>query len=207
MARSNFLLSKSMVDRLVVLNNRCQVDPETQENGLETDAILEHVPREDVILVVLASTWLSHPTMERLANWWETYLGTNLPAIFRGETTDVPIADLDHMTMEQHLRSHAWASGRNKLEQAEPHERGYSPEEGFTPDGINGGQSSHGEYPTLFPNCRTSTANCRSQWALPDLNRELQIPVGTDGPQPRAPDPSGHCRTSTARRYARWNAR
>ena len=47
--------------------------------------------------------------------------------------------------------------------------------------------------------CRTSTASSRSQWALPDLNRELQIPVGTAGPQPRAPDPSGHCRTSTAR--------
>ena len=31
--------------------------------------------------------------------------------------------------------------------------------------------------------CRTSTASCRSQWALPDLNRELQIPVGTAGPQ------------------------
>ena len=28
----------------------------------------------------------------------------------------------------------------------------------------------------------------RSQWALPDLNRELQISVGTSGPQPRAPD-------------------
>ena len=73
---------------------------------------------------------------------------------------------------------------------------------------------------------RTSTASSRSQWALPDLHRELQIPVGTAGPQPRlpgrtwhcpdlnrdfqipvgtagpqprAPDPSGHCRTSTAR--------
>ena len=47
--------------------------------------------------------------------------------------------------------------------------------------------------------CRTSTASSRSQWALPDLNRELQIPVGTAGPQPRAPDPSEHCRTSTAK--------
>jgi len=141
----------------VALNNRCQVDLETQENGLETEAILEHVAREDVILVVLASTWLSHPTMERLANWWERYLGTNLPLIFRGETTDGLIADLDHTTMEQHLRSHAWATGRNKLEQAEPHERGYSPEEGFTPNGINAGQSSHGEYPTLFPRWRAYT--------------------------------------------------
>ena len=47
--------------------------------------------------------------------------------------------------------------------------------------------------------CRTSTASSRSQWALPDLNRDFQIAVGTAGPQPRAPDPSGHCRTSTAR--------
>ena len=54
--------------------------------------------------------------------------------------------------------------------------------------------------------CRTSTASCRSQWALPDpdLNRELQIPVGTAGPQPRAPDPSGHCRTSTATSRSQW---
>jgi len=66
--------------------------------------------------------------------------------------------------------------------------------------------------------CRTSTATSRSQWALPDLNRELQIPVssrsqwalpdlnrdfqiavGTAGPQSRLPDRSGHCRTSTGR--------
>eukprot|EP00435_Cladocopium_sp_Y103_P031521 s1274_g8.t1 len=47
--------------------------------------------------------------------------------------------------------------------------------------------------------CRPSSASPRSQWALPDFNRELQIPVGTAGLQPRAPDPSGHCRTSTAR--------
>ena len=36
------------------------------------------------------------------------------------------------------------------------------------------------------------------QWAQPDLHRELQIPVGTAGPQPRVADRSGHCRTSTA---------
>ena len=42
-----------------------------------------------------------------------------------------------------------------------------------------------------------STACSRSQWALLDLNRELQSSVGTAGPQPRAPDLSGHCRTST----------
>eukprot|EP00435_Cladocopium_sp_Y103_P050009 s88_g15.t1 len=33
-----------------------------------------------------------------------------------------------------------------------------------------------------------------ASWALPDLNREPQIPVRTGGPQPRAPDYSGHCR-------------
>ena len=52
--------------------------------------------------------------------------------------------------------------------------------------------------------CRTSTASCRSQWALPDLNRELQIAVGTAGPQPRLPDRSGHCRTSTATSRSQW---
>ena len=31
--------------------------------------------------------------------------------------------------------------------------------------------------------CRTSTVSSRSQWALPDLNRELQISVGIAGPQ------------------------
>ena len=36
----------------------------------------------------------------------------------------------------------------------------------------------------------------RSQWALPDLNRELQISMGTAGPQLQAPDLSGQCRTS-----------
>ena len=59
---------------------------------------------------------------------------------------------------------------------------------------------------------RTSTASARSQWALPDLHRELQIPVGTDfqiavgtaGPQPRLPDRSGHCRTSTATSRSQW---
>ena len=32
----------------------------------------------------------------------------------------------------------------------------------------------------------------------PTPNRELQISVGTAGPQPRAPNFSGHCRTPTA---------
>ena len=51
---------------------------------------------------------------------------------------------------------------------------------------------------------RTSTASSRSQWALPDLNRELQIAVGTAGPQPRLPGRSGHCRTSTASSRSQW---
>ena len=44
----------------------------------------------------------------------------------------------------------------------------------------------------------------RSQWALPDLNRDFQIAVGTAGPQPRLPDRSGHCRTSTATSRSQW---
>ena len=36
------------------------------------------------------------------------------------------------------------------------------------------------------------------------LHRELQIPVGTAGPPPRAPDASGHCRTSTASSRSQW---
>eukprot|EP00435_Cladocopium_sp_Y103_P057959 s2413_g20.t1 len=48
--------------------------------------------------------------------------------------------------------------------------------------------------------CRTSSASSRSQWPLPDLNRELQIPVNTAGHQ----DPSGHCRTSTASSRSQW---
>ena len=51
---------------------------------------------------------------------------------------------------------------------------------------------------------RTSTASSRSQWAQPDLHRELQIPVGTAGPQPRLPGRSGHCRTSTATSRSQW---
>ena len=52
--------------------------------------------------------------------------------------------------------------------------------------------------------CRTSTASSRSQWALPDLNRDFQVAVGTAGPQPRLPDRSGHCRTSTANSRSQW---
>ena len=52
--------------------------------------------------------------------------------------------------------------------------------------------------------CRISTASCRSQWALPDLNRDFQVAVGTAGPQPRLPARSGHCRTSTATSRSQW---
>ena len=58
---------------------------------------------------------------------------------------------------------------------------------------------------------QTSTASSRSQWALPDLNRELQssqraldlncerqMSVGTPRPQRRAPDVSRQWQTSTA---------
>ena len=58
--------------------------------------------------------------------------------------------------------------------------------------------------PDASGHCRTSTASCRSQWALPDLNRDFQVAVGTAGPQPWAPDPSGHCRTSTATSRSQW---
>ena len=55
--------------------------------------------------------------------------------------------------------------------------------------------------------CRTSTASSRSQWALPDLNRDFQIAVGTAGPQLRLPDRSGHCRTSTGRMWEKMSDR
>ena len=46
--------------------------------------------------------------------------------------------------------------------------------------------------------------NRELQIAVPDLNRDFQVAVGTAGPQPRAPDPSGHCRTSTASSRSQW---
>eukprot|EP00435_Cladocopium_sp_Y103_P060238 s129_g22.t1 len=52
--------------------------------------------------------------------------------------------------------------------------------------------------------CRTSSASSRSQWALPDVNRDCQIPVGTAGPQLRAADRSGQRRTSTASSRSQW---
>ena len=84
--------------------------------------------------------------------------------------------------------------------------------------------------PGFSRRCRTSTASSKSQWALPGLNRELQISLdiaglnrerqisagiagpqlggpdvsGTARPQPRGPDFSGHCRTPTARARSQW---
>ena len=46
--------------------------------------------------------------------------------------------------------------------------------------------------------CRTLIASDESQWALLDLNCKPETSVGSSGRQPRAPDLSGHCRTSTA---------
>eukprot|EP00435_Cladocopium_sp_Y103_P047493 s529_g14.t1 len=43
-----------------------------------------------------------------------------------------------------------------------------------------------------------------SQWALPDFICQLQIPVGTAGLHLPAPDPSGHCRTSSASSRSQW---
>ena len=50
----------------------------------------------------------------------------------------------------------------------------------------------------------TTTASARSQWALPDLSRQLRIAVGTSGPQAQASDRSGHCRTSTVSSRSQW---
>ena len=50
----------------------------------------------------------------------------------------------------------------------------------------------------LSGHCRTSSASSGSQWARPHRNRELQIALGTAGPQTQAPELSGHCRTATA---------
>eukprot|EP00435_Cladocopium_sp_Y103_P039878 s2232_g10.t1 len=47
-------------------------------------------------------------------------------------------------------------------------------------------------------------ASSRSQRALPDFICQLQIAVGTAGLHPRAPDRSGHCRTSSASSRSQW---
>ena len=53
-------------------------------------------------------------------------------------------------------------------------------------------------FAVFFARCRQmSTWTSRVQWATPGLNSELQIAVGSAGPQQRTPDCSGQCRTST----------
>eukprot|EP00435_Cladocopium_sp_Y103_P009996 s1316_g2.t1 len=47
-------------------------------------------------------------------------------------------------------------------------------------------------------------ASSGSQWALPDFICQLQIAVGTAGLHPRAPDRSGHCRTSVVSSRSQW---
>eukprot|EP00435_Cladocopium_sp_Y103_P061067 s303_g22.t1 len=58
--------------------------------------------------------------------------------------------------------------------------------------------------PDRSGHCRTSSASSRSQWALPDPNRELQIAVGTAGLHVPTPDLSEHCRTSSASSRSQW---
>ena len=53
-------------------------------------------------------------------------------------------------------------------------------------------------------NCRTASASSRSQWALRDFICQLQIAVGTAGPQLQAADCSGQRRTSTASSRSQW---
>ena len=64
---------------------------------------------------------------------------------------------------------------------------------------------------TCFPTCQVRVSRFYqsyqtdiSQWALQDLNCELQISVCTAGPQLQAPDLSGHCRISTASSRSQW---
>ena len=54
--------------------------------------------------------------------------------------------------------------------------------------------------------CWTSTASSRSQWALPDLNGQIQIRVGTAGPGQIRSEFMPH-RMSNVRMYARLSAR
>ena len=66
--------------------------------------------------------------------------------------------------------------------------------------------SSSSSSPCLL-DYRTSTASCRSQWAIPqprDLNCTFMIAVGNTEPQQQAPDRSGHYRTSTASARSQW---
>ena len=59
----------------------------------------------------------------------------------------------------------------------------------------------------LFPTCQVRVVRFIRAVLLLLLLRLLlavQIPVGTAGPPPRAPDPGGHCRTSTATSRSQW---
>ena len=60
--------------------------------------------------------------------------------------------------------------------------------------------------PPLLPLRRHLRHHHRQLWAAPDLNMELQIAVGSAGPQQRAPDCSGQRRTSTASSRLQWAA-
>ena len=73
-----------------------------------------------------------------------------------------------------------------------------------SPSSSSSQSRSQPRLPDRSGHCRTPTANSRAQWALPDLNGEFQIAVGTAGPQPRLPGCSGHCRTSTATSRSQW---
>ena len=61
--------------------------------------------------------------------------------------------------------------------------------------------------PPLLPPLRHHLRHhFRQLWAAPDLNMELQIAVGSAGPQQRAPDCSVQRRTSTASPRLQWAA-
>ena len=74
----------------------------------------------------------------------------------------------------------------------------------WIPDRSGGTAGTQPRLPDRSGHCRASTATSRSQWALPNLNRDFQTAVGTAGPQPRLPDRSGPCRTSTATSRSQW---
>eukprot|EP00435_Cladocopium_sp_Y103_P059271 s181_g21.t1 len=71
-------------------------------------------------------------------------------------------------------------------------------------DHVSGSPAASARQAELKRGNRTMDRRAGSQWALPDLNCERQIAVGTAGPQLRAPDRSGHCRTSTASPRFQW---
>eukprot|EP00435_Cladocopium_sp_Y103_P039283 s2837_g10.t1 len=56
----------------------------------------------------------------------------------------------------------------------------------------------------LSSSCDNGVAARIHKAALPDLNGELQIPVGTTGPERRTPDRTRHCRTSSASSRSQW---